>query len=58
MGELVLAYEGLAITAEPGLALLIYTAEPGSPSADRLQPLATLAADQTPNAALQHEHPH
>jgi transcriptional regulator with XRE-family HTH domain len=55
VGELVLAYEELAITAEPGLVLLIYTAEPGSPSAERLRLLATLAADQTPNAAAQQE---
>jgi transcriptional regulator with XRE-family HTH domain len=44
VGELVLAYEELAITAEPGLAMLIYTAEPGSPSAERLRLLASLAA--------------
>jgi transcriptional regulator with XRE-family HTH domain len=42
-GELTLAYEELAITAEPGLVLLIYTAEPGSPSAERLQLLASWA---------------
>ncbi|WP_218590476.1 MmyB family transcriptional regulator [Pseudonocardia oceani] len=29
VGELVLAYEEPAITAEPGLALLVSTAEPG-----------------------------
>ena len=43
VGELTLAYEELAITAEPGLVLLIYTAEPGSPSAERLQLLASWA---------------
>jgi transcriptional regulator with XRE-family HTH domain len=48
VGELVLAYEELAITAEPGLVLIVYTAEPGSPSAERLRLLASLAADQTP----------
>ena len=53
VGELILAYEELAITAEPGLVLLIYTAEPGSPSAERLQFLASLAAEHTPRAALQ-----
>jgi hypothetical protein len=59
VGELVLAYEELAITAEPGLVLIIYTAEPGSPSAERLQLLASLAAEQTPQAALQaDDHPH
>ncbi|WP_137293026.1 helix-turn-helix transcriptional regulator [Nocardioides dongxiaopingii] len=44
VGELTLAYEELAITAEPGLALYIYTAEPGSPSHDRLRLLASWAA--------------
>lgn len=59
VGELVLAYEELAITAEPGLVLIIYTAEPGSPSTERLQLLASLAAEQTPQAALQaDDHPH
>ena len=58
VGELVLAYEELAVTAEPGLVLLIYTAEPGSPSAERLQLLASLAAEQTPHAALHRDdHP-
>lgn len=43
-GELVLAYEELAITAEPGLILMIYTAEPGSSSAERLGFLASWAS--------------
>ena len=47
VGELVLAYEELAITAEPGLVLLVYTAEPGSPSAERLRLLASLATDHS-----------
>jgi transcriptional regulator with XRE-family HTH domain len=42
-GELTLAYEELAVTAEPGLVLLVYTAEPGSPSAERLKLLASWA---------------
>lgn len=46
--EVTLAYEELAITAEPGLVLLIYTAEPGSPSAERLQLLASWAATTGP----------
>jgi transcriptional regulator with XRE-family HTH domain len=58
VGELVLAYEELAITAEPGLVLLIYTAEPGSPSAERLRLLASLAADQTPSGSLQQDDSH
>jgi transcriptional regulator with XRE-family HTH domain len=52
VGELVLAYEELAITAEPGLVLLVYTAEPGSPSAERLGLLASLAADRNPSGAV------
>ena len=44
VGELSLAYEELLITAEPGLALYIYSAEPGSPSAERLQLLASWGA--------------
>ncbi|MGW9551373.1 helix-turn-helix transcriptional regulator [Citricoccus zhacaiensis] len=52
VGELVLAYEELAITADPGLAMFVYTAEPGSASAERLQLLASLAAgDPGPVAA-------
>jgi transcriptional regulator with XRE-family HTH domain len=44
VGELSLAYEELSITAEPGLVLMVYTAEPGSLSAERLQLLASWAA--------------
>jgi transcriptional regulator with XRE-family HTH domain len=50
VGELTLAYEELAITAEPGAVMLIYTAEPGSPSAEKLRLLASLAADHSPDA--------
>lgn len=48
VGEITLAYEELAITAEPGLVLMLYTAEPGSPSAEKLRLLGSLAADQAP----------
>ncbi|GAA1447746.1 helix-turn-helix transcriptional regulator [Leifsonia poae] len=44
VGEVTLAYEELAVTAEPGLVLMVYTAEPGSPSAERLRLLASWAA--------------
>lgn len=46
VGEIVLAYEELAITAEPGNVLMIYTAEPGSPSAERLALLASWSLEQ------------
>lgn len=49
VGDLTLTYEGMELTAEPGLSLLIYTAEPGSPSRERLQLLASLAATSTAN---------
>jgi transcriptional regulator with XRE-family HTH domain len=49
VGELSLAYEELAITAEPGLILMVYTAEPGSPTAERLQLLASWSASHQRN---------
>lgn len=44
VGELTLTYEGMELTADPGLSFLIYTAEPGSASQERLRLLASLAA--------------
>jgi MmyB-like transcription regulator ligand binding domain/Helix-turn-helix domain len=44
VGDLTLAYEGLEMAAEPGLTLTLYTAEPGSASAERLMLLASWAA--------------
>ncbi len=44
VGELVLAYEEFAVTAEPGNVMLIYSAEPGSQSAERLSVLASWGA--------------
>lgn len=40
VGALTLTYEDLAVTADDGLSLLVYAAEPGSPSTERLQLLA------------------
>ncbi|MDA4893076.1 helix-turn-helix transcriptional regulator [Streptomyces sp. MS2A] len=53
VGELTLSYEGLELTAEPGLSFLIYTAEAGSASQERLNLLASLAATsaETPREA-------
>lgn len=47
VGEVSLAYEELVITADPGSILMVYTAEPGSPSAERLRLLGSWAADHT-----------
>ncbi|WP_309133447.1 helix-turn-helix transcriptional regulator [Cellulomonas sp.] len=55
VGELTLAYEELAITAEPGQVLMVYTAEPGSPSAERLRLLASWATDTSPASAARSE---
>lgn len=55
VGEVSLAYEELAITADPGSVLMIYTAEPGSPSAERLRLLASWGSttpDEGSSAAI------
>lgn len=44
VGEVSVAYEELMLSAEPGRALITYTAEPGSTSEERLRLLATWAA--------------
>ena len=44
VGDLALAYESLDLRAEPGLTMTIYTAEPGSPTAESLSLLASWAA--------------
>lgn len=46
VGELTLAYEELWLTAEPGLVMMVYTAEPGSPSSERLGLLASWGVGQ------------
>ncbi|MFD5746363.1 helix-turn-helix transcriptional regulator [Streptomyces sp. NPDC127033] len=43
VGGLTLAWHGTSVDDEPGLALLIYTAEPGSPSEEALRLLASPA---------------
>ncbi|MGO4595102.1 helix-turn-helix transcriptional regulator [Leifsonia sp. 2TAF2] len=45
VGDVTLAFEELAVTAEPGHVVLVYTAEPGSDSAQKLRLLASWAAE-------------
>jgi len=45
VGDLVLTFEVMDLPADPGLTLAVYTAAPGSPSADALQLLASWAAE-------------
>ena len=44
VGELTLSWEGLELPGDPGQALIAFTAEPGSPSADALGLLASWAS--------------
>lgn len=55
VGDLVLSYEGLELTAEPGLSFLIYTVEPGSPSEERLQLLSSLTATNNQQESIDSE---
>jgi transcription regulator MmyB-like protein len=51
VGELVLAYERLELPADPGLAVVTYSAEPGSRSEERLAELARWVATRKRVAA-------
>lgn len=44
VGDMSLIYQTLVLPGEPGLTMYLYTAEPGSPSADALRLLAAWAA--------------
>ncbi|MFM9448796.1 helix-turn-helix transcriptional regulator [Streptomyces acidiscabies] len=46
VGDLTLSWESLVMAAEPGLSMIIYTAEPGSPSEEALRLLASWDAQQ------------
>jgi hypothetical protein len=50
VGDLDLLFESADLVADPGWKLLIYTAEPGSSTADALRLLASWAATQEENA--------
>jgi transcriptional regulator with XRE-family HTH domain len=49
VGDLTLAYETVDLTAEPGLGMAVYAAEPASPSEDGLRLLAAWAATLDPH---------
>jgi hypothetical protein len=55
VGDLTLAYEALDLAADEGLRISAYTAEPGTPSGDALNLLASWAAtsDQAASASGQ-----
>ncbi|TWS25725.1 helix-turn-helix domain-containing protein [Tsukamurella sputi] len=46
VGEMTLSYEGMEMESEPGLSITVYAAEPSSPSAERMQLLASWAASE------------
>jgi MmyB-like transcription regulator ligand binding domain len=46
VGDLDLTYEAFDLPADPGLRMLVYTAEPATPTADALNMLASWAATQ------------
>jgi MmyB-like transcription regulator ligand binding domain len=46
VGDLDLTYEAFELPADPGLRMLVYTAEPATPTADALSMLASWAATQ------------
>ena len=52
VGDLELAFERLDVTADPGLVLQAYSADPGSPSHDALSLLASWAATLDQEQAL------
>ena len=52
VGDLHLAYEVMQLSADPGLALVVYSAAEGSPDDDALRLLASWAATHEPTNAL------
>jgi len=51
VGDLTLAYEAMALAADPGQTLITFTAEPGSPSQQALAFLASWATSPAHRAA-------
>jgi len=50
VGEIELVYESFELPADPGLRMSTYTAEPGTPSEDKLKMLASWVATEAPRA--------
>ena len=57
VGRVELMFDTLELPADPGLTMLVYTAEPSSPSADALRLLASWAVTDTVDAAPAAERP-
>lgn len=57
VGEMTLAYEGMAMEEERGLTLTIYAAEPGSTSEDAMRLLASWAASDHAAETTDHAYP-
>ena len=55
VGELSLTFEAMELVADPGLTMVVYTAEPGSKSEEALNLLASWAATQTRRRSADHE---
>ena len=53
VGDLTLAFESLELPADPGLSLLTYSAEPGSPSEQALHELARWSSTRARLAAVE-----
>lgn len=53
VGDLHLSFEAMELPADPGLSLIVYSVEPGTPSEDGLRLLGTWAATQRQSAADQ-----
>ncbi|MCA4135406.1 helix-turn-helix transcriptional regulator [Arthrobacter sp. M4] len=53
VGDLTLTWQGSSVDAEPGLTLLIYTAEPGSVSEEALRLLASWSATQQADSSTE-----
>ena len=57
VGDLTVGFNAMELPADPGLTLTVYTAEPGSPSAEKLTLLASWAASPIEAAASVATHP-